>query len=408
MGGRIVLDTQKKMIALLDCNNFYVSCERVFQPRLENMHTLVTSNNDGCVVARSNSVKNLGIKMGQPLFEIQHLVRKYKIQVLSSNYTLYADMSRRFQEVIKPFGIRYENYSIDESFLDLTGINNLTEYCQNIKMKVRKGLGLPICVGIGETKVLAKFANYLAKKYPFLNGVCDLKALGDSRVNKAMQIVPVDEVWGIGSKIADKLKIMGIKTVYDLKTANAKHLAKLFSVNVERIIYELNGLQCMELETIIEPNKQIVSSRSFGKAVTSRDALHSSLVYHLQNISNKLSKQMLFARSITIFAHTNRFKDNYISNAINIMFPAALDSNRLMAKYLETGLNALYIPNLEYKKSGVIVNDIVSNEQESIDLFDNLSIVKDNLKPTIDIINKRFGKGTINLSSALLSGDWKM
>lgn len=396
------------MLALIDCNNFYASCERVFQPALENKPIIVLSNNDGCAVARSNEAKALGIKMGAPYFEIKHICDKHKVNVFSSNYTLYGNMSKRVMQTLQQFAPRQEIYSIDECFLDLAGMQNLTEYGQKIRKTVKQWTGIPVGVGIGKTKVLAKFANYLAKKYSFLNGVCNLEELGEARTNKAMQIVSVEEVWGIGRKISDKLKLMGINTVYDLKTASPKHMSKLFSVNIERIIYELNGIACIELEEYQEPNKQIISSRSFGKSVKDKDTLISALTYHAENISKKLRKQKLFARQMLVFAHTNRFKDNYFSKTVNIVFPVALDSFRYMAKYLDDAVNEIYQPGIEFKKAGIIINEIVGNESETRDLFDNVNIRKDELLPTIDNIKRQFGKNSIYLASAKLSSHWNM
>ncbi len=396
------------MIALVDCNNFYASCERVFQPSLENKPIIVLSNNDGCAVARSNEAKALGIKMGAPYFEIKHICDKHRVNVFSSNYTLYGNMSKRVMNTLQQFAPRQEIYSIDECFLDLAGMQDLTEHGQKIRKTVKQWTGIPVGVGIAKTKVLAKFANHLAKKYPFLNGVCNLEELGESRTNKAMQIVGVEEIWGVGRKIAEKLKNMGIKTVYELKTANPKHMSKIFSVNIERIVYELNGTQCMELEEYQEPNKQIISSRSFGKAVQDKDTLISALTYHTENISKKLRKQNLFARQMLIFAHTNRFKDNYFSRTVNIVFPVALDSFRYMAKYLDNAVTEIYRPGIEFKKAGIIINEIVGNESETRDLFDNVNIRKDSLLPTLEYIKRQFGKKSICLAAAKLSDSWIM
>lgn len=396
------------MICLADCNNFYASCERVFQPRLEGKPIIILSNNDGCAVARSNEAKALGIKMGTPYFEIKQLCEKYDIQVFSSNYTLYSDMSNRVMEVMKPFGIRQEIYSIDESFLDLSGIPKLTEHCQHMRKIVKQYTGIPICVGIAPTKVLAKLANHLAKKHSFLNSVCNLDELGEERTNKALQITGVGEVWGVGSKVAEKLKLMGINTVYQLKTANAKQLSKLFSVNIERIIYELNGLQCIELEDTQEPNKQIVSSRSFGQAVSTRDGLFSSLTYHAEQVGKKMRRQGLFARQMTVFINTNRFKDDYFSSSVNIVFPSAIDSFRLINKSLDNALDRIYKPNTAYKKSGIIISDLITGTSETIDLFDTVNIKHDTLLPTLESIKKIFGKNSIQLASANLSDSWKM
>jgi DNA polymerase V len=201
---------------------------------------------------------------------------------------------------------------------------------------------------------------------------------------------------------------LGIKTVYDLKIAKAKQISQVFSVNIERIIYELNGIQCLELEDYQEPKKQIVSSRSFGKAVTTRDGLMSALSYHCEQISHKLRKQNLFARQMVVFVHTNRFKPDYISNSVNIVFPAAVDSFRFMAKYLESALDKIYQDGILYKKAGLIISDLVTSEQETRDLFDSVNISHDRLLPSIEIIKHRFGKSSLQLASGLLSNDWQM
>ena len=396
------------MICLADCNNFYASCERVFKPRLEGKPIIILSNNDGCAVARSNEAKVLGIKMGAPYFEIKAFCEKHGIHVSSSNYTLYSDMSNRVMEVMKPFGVRQEIYSIDESFLDLTGIPELTQHCQNMRKIVKQYTGIPICVGIAPTKVLSKLANHLAKKHPFLNSVCNLEELGEERTNKALQITAVSEVWGVGRKVSEKLNLMGIKNVYQLKIANPKQLSKLFSVNLERIIYELNGIQCLELEDMQEPNKQIVSSRSFGQAVSTRDGLLSSLTYHAEQAGKKMRRQGLFARQMTVFVNTNRFKDDYFSSSVNIVFPNAINSFRYITQALNQALDKIYQPNIAYKKSGIIIADLISSEDETTDLFDNVNIKHDVLLPTLESIKKQFGKDAIQVASANLSGTWKM
>jgi DNA polymerase V len=396
------------MISLVDCNNFYASCERVFQPELEGKPLIILSNNDGCAIARSNEAKALGIKMGAPYFEIKDICKKHGVHVYSSNYTLYGSMSKRVMLVLKDFAVRQEVYSIDECWLDLSGIPDLINYGQQIRSRVKQWTGIPVSVGIGQTKVLAKFANYLAKKHKFLNNVCNLAELGTNRVDRAMQITPVGEVWGIGRKIAVKLQQMGITTVYKLKLANPKQMSKIFSVNIERIIYELNGIKCLELEDCHEPNKQIISSRSFAQAVNSRDALKSSLIYHLEQVSRKMRRQGLFARQMVVFAHTNRFSDDYFSSSVNIVFPAALDSFRYMASSLDKALDVIYKPHIGYKKSGVIINDLITGEYETQDLFDTINIQHDKLMPTLENIKRHFGISSIKLAAAQLSDSWKM
>ncbi len=396
------------MIALVDCNNFYVSCERVFQPLLEGKPVIVLSNNDGCIISRSNEAKKLGIKMGASFFEVESLCKKYNVHVFSSNYALYADMSSRVMTTLKQFGIRQEIYSIDESFIDLTGILNLGLYGKEIKNVVKKYTGIPVGVGVGQTKVLAKFANYLAKKYVFLDEVCNLNELGVDRTNKAMQITPINEIWGIGKKTTSKLNSLGIKTVYDLKICNFKYIRDLLNVNIEKIIHELNGIKCLELEEYAVLNKEIVSSRSFGTGVTCINDLLSSISNHLERGSAKLRSQNLFARKLTFFINTNRFHDDYCCNTKTILLPQALDSFRYMAKYVEDVVQDLYIPNIVYKKSGVIFSDLVSINYESVDLFDHVNISHDPILPSIELIKKKFGKSSINLAMSLLSSNWKM
>ena len=396
------------MIALIDCNNFYCSCERVFQPMLEGKKIVVLSNQDGCAVARSNEVKPF-VKMGQPYFEFKHLCKELEIHVFSSNYVLYGSLSKRVMATLKEFGVRQEIYSIDECFLDLTGVADLTKYGHSIRARVKQWTGIPVSVGIGgQTKTLAKFANHLAKKHQFLNGVCNLEELGQSRVENAMKITPVGEVWGIGRRIERRLQEMNIKTVYDLKTSNPKQLSRQFSVNIERTILELNGIPCIELEEYLPTNKQIVSSRSFGQDVREREDLLAALIYHVEQAGRKMRKQGLYARQMVVFAHTNRFKDNYMSNAVNVVFPTAIDSFRYMARALDNAIDAIYKPGVAYKKAGVIINDLITGENQLVDLFDQVNIKQDKLLPTIEAIKARYGKGGIEIAAGKVSNAWYM
>lgn len=395
------------MITLIDCNNFYASCERLFQPKLIGKPIVVLSNNDGCAVARSNEAKKF-VKMGQPYFEFKNICEKHDIQVFSSNYELYGDLSDRVMKTLAKFSDRQEIYSIDESFLDLSGMQNITEYGFKIKNTVFKNIGIPVGVGIGKTKVLAKIANHLAKKHSFLNGVCNLDDLGEQRTNKAFLITDVSEVWGVGRKISEKLKLMGIKTVLDLKNANPNQMRKVFNINLERIVYELNGHQCIELEFIPESNKQIISSRSFGQGVNDFDSLLSSFTYHCENISKKLTKQCLYARQLVIFTNTNRFSNDYFTASSNIVLPKAINSYRYLMPFISKALRQIHHPNLMYKKSGIFVSELVTNENQTLDLFDEIAIADDPILKTLQHINKRFGKNSIGLSSGKLSNTWEM
>ncbi|MCC2626293.1 MAG: domain protein DNA-repair protein [Burkholderiales bacterium] len=396
------------MIALVDCNNFYASCETIFRPELKEKPIIVLSNQDGAVISRSNASKVLGVKMGVPYYQIKEICDKYGVQIFSSNYALYNSMSKRVMSILGNFAVSQEIYSIDESFLDLNGIDNLTAYSEKMRTTVMQWTSIPISVGLGSTKVLAKFANYLAKKHKFLDNVCNLEELGETRVNKAMQITDVAEVWGVGWRVSRKLKQMNINTVYDLKIANPSHIRKIFNINMERVVQELNGIKCIDLEELKKANRHIISSRNFDHEVTSRDDLKSAFIYHIENVCGKMRKQNLFARQIIFCARTNRFKDNYFSTSIEIAIPSALDSFRYISSYIDRALDAIYKPDIKYKKCGVIVNGLITGEYVTKDLFDNTNIKHDKVLPAVEKVRMRFGKSAIKLASANLSDAWKM
>jgi DNA polymerase V len=346
--------------------------------------------------------------MGAPYFEIKDFCKKHDVHVFSSNYALYGDMSRRVMATLKDFGVSQEISSIDESFLDLSGIPNLTQHGQQIRIRIKQCIGIPVCVGIGQTKVLAKFANYLSKKYPALNGVCNLEELGEARVNKAMQLTPVGEVWGIGHNLRRRLEGMQIKTVYDLKIADPKQMRKSFSIVLERIVHELNQVQMLELENLFEPNYQIISTRSFGQAITTYDGILAALTYHVEQAVRKMRRQGLFARNMLIFASTSRFNRDYLSSSANIVFPEPVDSFRYMSQAVNKYLDKIFKPDTYYKKAGVILTGLVTSEYQPRDLFDNVTFSKDTLLPSIESIKKRFGQSAISLGSTKLSNDWHM
>ena len=318
-----------RSIALIDVNNFYVSCERVFNPKLEDRPVVVLSNNDGCAVARSNEVKALGVKMGQPWFQLKDLAKKHGIISYSSNYVLYADMSNRVMSILVMFSPNQEIYSIDECFLDLTGFRtkSLTLYGQQIRQRVKQWTGLPVCVGIGSTKTLAKLANHIAKKNSEFNGVCDLNAMSLRQQEDWFQRIEVGEIWGIGRRLAPKLHEIGIKTVLDLKTASPSQMRIRFSVVMEKIIREINGTACIELEEINPPKKQIVSSRSFGIPVSDLASLEESVTLYISRAAEKLRRQKSYARSVHVSIRTSPFnkKEPYYANGMTIALPRQTD-----------------------------------------------------------------------------------
>ncbi len=292
------------MLALVDCNNFYVSCERLFRPDLWNRPVAVLSNNDGCIVARSQEVKALGIKMATPLHQVQHLIRKHQVTLFSSNYPLYADLSNRVSQCLEMFTPHLEVYSIDESFLDLTDVtNDITAYGQTIKHKVFQMTGIPVSVGIAPTKTLAKLANYAAKKWPQTGGVLDLS--DPHRVERLLRKVEVDEVWGIGGRTAQRLHIMGVNTAYDLAQQPAERIQAQFNIVIARTVMELNGTPCLSLQEITPPKQQIVCSRSFKKRLTDYQELANALSCFCNRAAEKLRQQNSVVGSVTVSIRTN-------------------------------------------------------------------------------------------------------
>lgn len=315
-----------RSIALIDVNNFYVSCERVFNPKLKNKPVVVLSNNDGCAVARSNEVKALGIGMGAPWFKFKDLAKQHGIVAYSSNYALYADMSNRVMSILRQFSPDQEIYSIDESFLDLTGFQhrNLVQYGHQMRQRVLQWTGLPVSVGIASTKTLAKLANHCAKKRAEFNGVCDFNCMSPQTLNTLLGQIAVGEIWGVGRKLAPQLESLGFKTVLDLKLANPETLRQKFSVVMEKTIRELNGVVCIELEEVTPKKQQIVSSRSFGKPVEDLESLSESISLYMTRAAEKLRKQSSYAGALHVYIRTSPFKldQPFYSNGYTVALPS--------------------------------------------------------------------------------------
>jgi DNA polymerase V len=404
----------KRAIALIDVNNFYVSCERVFNPKLRNKPVVVLSNNDGCAVARSNEVKALGVSMGAPWFKMKDLAKQHGIIALSSNYGLYADMSNRVMSILRQFSPDQEVYSIDESFLDLSTFKNQNhiKYGQTMRKRILLWTGLPVCVGIGSTKTLAKLANHCAKKQPHFNGVCDFNTLTNNALNNLLSKIDVGEVWGVGRKLAPRLKALGIKSVLDLKQANADRLRRQFSVVMQKTIHELNGIVCIELEDIAPPKKQILSSRSFGVPVRDFNSLAESITLYMSRAAEKLRRQQDFAGSVYVYIRTSPFKpdDPFYSNGMTIPLPSPTDDTRQLVSVVLWALKQLYKPNYNYAKAGVMLSDLVPAEGVQIDLFSPIqqTLKTNKLMMTMDSINRKIGKEAIKLASEGFKRPWKM
>ena len=407
------------LFALVDVNNFYVSCERVFQPKLEEVPMVVLSNNDGCAVARSAEVKALGVKMGTPWFQMQDLARKHGIQAYSSNYTLYGDMSSRVVQVLKTFTPNLEVYSIDESFLRIETVikqyQDTIELGNKIKQQVKDTTGLPVCVGIGASKTLAKLANHLAKKHKQFAGVCDVNAMSKPELYQWMSETEVGEVWGIGRQIAKKLKTQNIHSVFDLLQSSPQAIRQQFGVVMERLCYELRGTSCLELEEVAPAKQQIVASRSFGKLVTSQAELAESVATHAARAAEKLRAQNSTTGALIVFIQTNPFKqyEPQHHQSITIPLPDPSDNTLTLTNAALAGLQQIYKPNFRYKKAGVILNLISDKPTAQQSLFEDIETKgkSAHLMKAMDQINTRFGNTVLRSAAAGTNStkqEWQM
>ena len=402
--------------ALVDVNNFYVSCERVFQPRLEGIPVVVLSNNDGCAVARSNEVKALGVKMGTPWFQLQDLARQHGILAFSSNYTLYGDMSNRVSCILRDFCPELEVYSIDESFLRIETVVQLygsaVAMGQQIRARIQQWTGLPVCVGVGPTKTLAKFANHLAKKHAEFDGVCDLHALTRAQRLGWMHRVEVGEVWGVGSRIRKRLSAMAIDTVLDLRNASPKAMRSHFGVVMERTCNELRGISCLELEDIAPSKKQIMSSRSFGVPVESIEELRESVASYLATAAAKLRQQQSSAGAVHVFIQTNRFKAEEPQYNAGITVPLAepTDDTPVLTHAALKGLEAIFRAGYRYKKAGVLLTLLSDKNSRQSTLFDDQAARERSTKlmAAIDAINRAYGRDTVHLAVSGTQQRWAM
>jgi DNA polymerase V len=401
------------LIALADTNNFYVSCERVFRPDLIGKPVAVLSNNDGCIVARSAEVKALkSIKMGVPVFQVQSLIKQHKIQLFSSNYTLYADMSARVMSILEEFTPSLEVYSIDEAFLDLTGVceQNPIEYGHRIKKTVFRATGIPVCVGMGPTKTLAKLANFAAKKWKQTGGVLDLS--DPLRREKLMRIVPVGEVWGIGSRFAARLNQLGIHTVWDLASQPVDRIREQFNVIIARTVMELNGIPCLDLEEIAPDKQQIVCSRSFSRRLTEYRELAEALAEFSSRAAEKLRYQNSVAGHISVFIRTNPFNPSepQYQRAAGIALPFATQDTRIIVGTANRLLKELFREGYRYQKCGVQLSRIQpASIPDQMDLFDSAAFAptgSGKLMQAVDRINRRFPKG-IGVAAIGFDQTWK-
>ena len=404
------------LIALVDVNNFYVSCERAFNPRLAGVPVVVLSNNDGCAVARSNEVKALGIKMGAPWFKLKDLAHQHGIVALSSNYTLYGDMSNRVVSILREFSPSVEVYSIDESFLRVETLVHLhggaAAMGQVMRHRIRRWTGLPVCAGFGATKTLAKFANHLAKKNPVFDGVCDLSSMTTSECRSWMEKIEVGEVWGVGRRLAEQLQAMGVQTVLDLADMDVKDLRRQFGVVMERTASELRGTPCLQLEERMDPKLQIMASRSFGSSLVDMAEISQAVATHVGRAAEKLRLQGSVAGAVYVFVQTNRFKSAEPQYNAGVVVPLAdvSDDSRTLTASALNGLRHIYRSGFCYKKCGVMLMELTVKAQRQETLFDDPAARDKAAKAmaVMDAINRTWGRGTLRSAAAGTSSKWAM
>ena len=408
------------VFALLDGNNFYASCERVFDPRLIGRPVVVLSNNDGCAIARSEEAKALGIRMGAPWFQIRHLEQEAGLVALSANFELYGDMSSRMMQLAETLGCAQEIYSIDECFLDLSGIPDATGRARAKQAEILQGIGIPTCIGIGQTKTLAKLANHIAKtadrkpgSYPIqLGKVCNLVEMTDRQRDWLFKRTDVAEVWGVGPRISQQLKSSGIQTVLDLKQLDPASVKRSWSVVLERTVRELNDIACIELEQAPAPKHQIACTRSFGQKVTELQELEQAVTEFASRAAQKLRCQDSQAGAVLVFIRTSPFRPQDRQYARAITVPLRLPSSdtlRIIGAAL-AGLRQIFQPGSRYAKAGVMLLDLqpASVVQQELDLGEHHPETdqrQQRLMQALDIINKRWGKGTLRLGSTRVRPD---
>lgn len=407
-----------EIYALIDVNNCYVSCERLFNPKLKDVPVIVLSNNDGCAVARSQEAKDLGIKMGVPLFQIRDIVEKHNVQVLSSNYALYAEMSQRFHSILADYVApgEQEVYSIDECFLRFTAYSenyDLVEYAQNMRQRILQWIGLPVCVGIGRSKTEAKLANHMAKKAKRFNGVCDLVSMDPKHRDYFSSLIDVSEVWGVGRQHSKKLKSLGVNTVLDLARSNSHQMGKLFSVVMQRTVMELQGISCIEVESAPATKKQIISSRSFGARVTDIESLSEAMSDYLQNAVKRLREDESLCGCVIAFAQSNPFDKNrpFYNKSINIGFAEPTDCAAVMNRAVMKRMNELFQEGIEFKKCGVILTAIEPKSTYIYDLLSDSTQIEKNekLQSALEQVKVRFGDKKIAIGPCKMHGRaWAM
>ncbi len=397
-----------KVFALIDCNAFYVSCERVFNPKLNNRPVVALSNNDGCIISRSKEAKALGIKMGVPLFKVKDIVEKEKVVVFSSNYTLYADMSRRVMNIISSSSPYTEIYSIDEAFVELSSLPiDYESYAHQLRQTILQHTGIPVSIGIASTKTLAKVANHKAKKDDSLNGVCSL--VNYNSIDQILELTEVGDVWGVGRRLSKKLINHGIHNAKLLKNCSDSWIRKMMSVNGLKTITELRGISCIPLEEYSMTRKSCCTTRSFGKLLTNLEDIEQAVTTFARRAAERIRSESLVASCVSVFVRTNPFdkKSAYYSNgASRTLSHPTHDSITI----IETALlltKRIFKNNYQYKKAGVLLSGLCDESEIQETLFEKSYNQNSDLMSAIDAINYRYGRDTLQMASECKVGNWK-
>ncbi len=399
--------SKKNKVALIDCNSFYVSCERLFNPKIEKKPVVVLSNNDGCVISRSTEAKQIGIKMGEPYFKVKELVKKNGVYIFSSNYALYGDISRRVMKTLKSFSDKIEIYSIDEAFIDLSHIDekDVENYAKKIRKRILRWTGIPTSIGISNTKTLSKVANHIAKKNK--TGVIYLK----ENIDQKLKDFNISDIWGVGKQLSKLYIKNGIDTAYKLKNISNSWVKKSTNVLGAKTVMELRGISCIDLETQETKRKSCCVSRSFGKKVESLEKLEESITTHCLNAAEKIRNDNQITRSITVFIRTSPFDKNrkYYSNSITIDLPIATDNSLELVKVSISGLKKIYKYGYFYQKAGIVLSKLKEQSEKEFNLFAPIMENKSQtLMKAIDFTNAKYGRNAISIAQAGINKSWKM
>ena len=399
---------KKKVFALIDCNAFYVSCERVFNPKLNNRPVVALSNNDGCIIARSKEAKVLGIKMGVPLFKVKDIVERENVIVFSSNYTLYADMSRRVMNIISEFAPSIEVYSIDEAFIELTGVKvDYESYARQLRQTILQYTGIPVSIGIASTKTLTKVANHIAKDNESLNGVCSL--IDHKNLDRVLEDTHVSDIWGVGRQLSKKLIANGIFNAKLLKNCEDTWIRQMMSINGLKTVSELREISCLELEETLATRKSCCTTRSFGRPLVNLEDIEQAVTTFARRATERIRGENLTASMVSVFLRTNPFdkKNHYYSNSSTITMSYPTYDTVHIVKAALAITKKIFREDYNYKKAGVLLSGFYKKGTETKDLFSESKYKSPNLMCAVDQINQRYGSDTIQIATECQTGKWK-